>query len=206
MSALTTPQLLDIITALYDAGLGIETWERALDKLAAAFGAVSANLALQWGDPNRAQKVVAVGVDDATVDSYERHYAILNPIFSAVPRVPVGAPFTDGMVASRDVTLHSGFYNDWARPNGLDQGLFAVLVRDGVVNDTICITHSSHEGDFEEEQLELHSLLVPHLQRATQADIRMADAISGAGVVAALNSLRGGEECRAAAGFHAPGR
>jgi DNA-binding CsgD family transcriptional regulator len=201
MSDLTTRQLLGVIGTFYDAGLGTESWEHALNMLAAAFGAVSANLALLWGDPSKAQKVVSVGVDSGAVDTYERRYGLLNPVSAAIPRLPVGAPFTDGMVSPRDVTLRGEFYNDWARPNGLEQGLFAVLVRDGVVNGSICISRSSREGDFDGDQLDLLSLLAPHLQRATQADICLADAIKAAGVVAALNNLREGVVLVAADGI-----
>jgi hypothetical protein len=78
--------------------LGTGSWEHALGTLAIGFGVRSVNLALQWQDPGRASKVLAIGVDDTAIDSYERHYAYLNPLFPVVPRVPVGVPLTDAMV------------------------------------------------------------------------------------------------------------
>src|ERR1700719_4124242 len=108
----TASQLVDLTGTLYDAGLGTSSWAHALDKLAAAFGGLSANLAFRSSVPDNTSKVVAIGVDDSAVESFEQHYAFLNPIFSAIPRLPVGAPFTDAMVAPREATRRGEFYND----------------------------------------------------------------------------------------------
>jgi DNA-binding CsgD family transcriptional regulator len=88
--------------------------------------------------------------------------------------------------------LKGEFYNDWARPNGLHSGLFAVLMRDSAVNGSVCLTAGSLDRDFDAEDLKFLSMLVPHLQRATQADTCIADAIRGAGAAAALSGLRQG--------------
>jgi len=169
-------RLLDLVAAFYDAGLGLGSWQDALDKLAVVFGAASANLVLQGSEQGGTPEIVAIGVDEAGVEIYVQHYAVLNPVFPAVLRVPVGAPFTDSMVASRDVTLRSEFYNDWAHPNGLDQCLFSVLIREGALNGSVCVSRSAREGEFEQPHIELLALLVSHLQRAAYAQIRLAQA------------------------------
>ena len=48
MPAPSAAQVLDVVEALYDAGLGSRTWGDALARLAALFGTGHANLVLRF--------------------------------------------------------------------------------------------------------------------------------------------------------------
>lgn len=159
-----------LIGAIYDAAVDVGLWPAALRQIADAYGAPSAGLAGQgrassdcWGIMER--------LDPAAVERYCSYYHSVNPIWSRVPRTPVGTVQIDSMVMPKNEFVRTEFYNDYLKPLGIGSMLNAVVLLD---DDAQTVLTVQGREEFEADDIRLHRLLAPHLQRAAEINRKLA--------------------------------
>lgn len=198
---MTVEDYADLVGCIYDAALDPQRWPQTLERLAGAVGATAAGLMLT--DPVRQRlAAVSVGVSPDAMEAYNRYYWRIDPLAPFVARMPTGLMFTDRSVVPRSALERTELHNDWAQPHGVEDSVFAVLMRDGSTFGAFCLGAPKRANAYDHpDSLRLLQLLVPHLQRAAQAQWALESAVAGRTVAfAALARLRHGVVLLAASG------
>ncbi|QGZ59948.1 helix-turn-helix transcriptional regulator [Paraburkholderia acidiphila] len=184
-------QLSTVIASLYDAGLEPERWPTALESFVGFLGVMHAHL---WRGhaTARLRSVGWAGTAPRFVRAYEEHYVRMDP-FAAARTWPSGTILTDPMVTARAEIERSEFFQDWARPQGMNTAVGANVALDGRNVAVLVATRRRRDGDFGQKDLDLLAGLLPHFQRA----MRMNSRLCGISVVehaasAALDALSHG--------------
>jgi DNA-binding CsgD family transcriptional regulator len=182
-------RLTSLIEAIYDAAADPTRWSNALCLLADAYGASAAALGRQGDAPGEFWGV-APRNDPAFLHNYVSYYHSVNPIWQRVPSTPAGTVQTDSMVMPRSEFVRTEFYNDYLLPHGIASMLNAVVsLEEG--RQTVVTIHGQRE--FEPDQIKLHRRLAPHLERAVQLNIKLANLeMVQTASVEALNQLEQG--------------
>ncbi len=64
--------------------------------------------------------------------------------------------------------MHRQIFNEWFKPQRAEAMIGAKLFIEGPVSTFLGLVRPYSRGDFEEDDIKLFALLVPHLQRAVQ--------------------------------------
>ena len=181
--------LASLIAAIYEAGMDFNLWPYALGRIASAFGVSSASMARQGRTPSECWGF-AVGIDPIIPENYLKYYHRVDPLWQITSSAPAGTVQTDTMVIPRSELVRTEFFNDFLLPQGVEGLLNAVvLVEDG--RQSIVTLHGDRQ--FDESHVALYKLLVPHLQRAVQINIKLARAeLNHSASVETLNRLEEG--------------
>jgi DNA-binding CsgD family transcriptional regulator/PAS domain-containing protein len=164
-----------LLFAIYAAVTDPGEWGVALDEIASALGATGCGIMITHPKRNEIM-AKSVGTDPASMEAYNEYFGRLDPSPSALAQVPVGEVVVRQQLVSPDVVAHSEFYNDWAHPNSLGDGVFSVLTRDGDSTSWICVAAKARLDPFgTPSRIRLLQTLVPHLQQAIQVQIRLSE-------------------------------
>ena len=181
--------LASLIAAIYEAGMDFSLWPYVLGRIASAFGVASASMARQGRTPSECWGF-AVGIDPIIPENYFKYYYGVDPLWQGMMSMPAGTVHTDTMVVPRRELVRTEFFNDFLVPQTIDGLINAVvLVEDG--RQSIVTLHGNKQ--FDEGHVALYKLLVPHLQRAVQINIKLARAeLNHIASVETLNHLEEG--------------
>ena len=181
-----------LVDAIYDAGLHPEKWRHALEQLTAAIGANVADFKLI--DPPRARFTVhSIGLHPEKIDRYLEYYGKIDPVVPATERKPMGAITLDREVVPKDWLMRTEFYNDWVRPQDFHDCAVLTLVRDETRVGVLCLAAPERAEAFGPQSLDLLQRLTPHLQRATEVTLKLAESeVFRIAALEALDSLREG--------------
>jgi hypothetical protein len=181
--------LASLIAAIYEAGMDFNLWPYALGRIASAFGVPSASMARQGKIPSECWGAT-VGVDPTMAENYLKYYYGVDLLWQGVTSMPAGTVHTDTMVIPRRELVRTEFFNDFLVPQTIDGLINAiVLVEDG--RQSVVTLHGDKQ--FDEGHVALYKLLVPHLQRAVQINIKLARAeLNHIASVETLNHLEEG--------------
>jgi DNA-binding CsgD family transcriptional regulator len=169
--ALHQDELLNLIDAIYGAGMDAGRWPAVLQQVADAFCAGEASLSAV--SSNAVPWLVAPRTDPNYLQSYAAHYHPLNLFWQRMTQLPVGTAVTNAMVMPVETLRTSEFYNDWSRPQGYLAVMGAtLLVEDGWRVEFVM----PGKKDFGREHLKLYRAIAPHLTRAMQMQQRLARA------------------------------
>ncbi|HEX8048838.1 helix-turn-helix transcriptional regulator [Rhizobium sp.] len=160
----------NLISAIYDAAVDFNRWPDALRLIAETCGARAVVLTRQ-GDRSAQSWSIAPLCDPTYFESYANHYHQINPIWHRMTASQAGAVQTDEMVMSKRDFCRTEFYNDFLVPQHLGSILNAVVLKeDG--RQTALAVHRKEE--FGPEHIQLFRCLVPHVKRAVQLNIKIA--------------------------------
>jgi DNA-binding CsgD family transcriptional regulator len=153
-----------LVSGVYNAALDPLSWNKTLKDIVAAFDGGCGALLV------RAQQScqtlhASVGWDHASVASYNAYYGRLDPFASAIERMPVGNVFRCSEIVAPDEQRRSEFFNDWAGPNEVGDGVLASLVQNGG-NIVWLGIGGGFRSSADTDKIRLLRLLVPHLQQA----------------------------------------
>jgi DNA-binding CsgD family transcriptional regulator len=177
------------IKSIYDAALDWHAWPAALDGLADAVKASAA----QFGSYNAAThslQTVMPRIDPGYAKSFVEYWASRNTVWQQSSVVPVGEVMRPEMFFAPGGWRRTDFFNEWYRPQRLDSLIGTNLLVEGPVSTVVSILRKE---PFTRAEIELFALLIPHVQRAVQLQLRLAaleDQQSGSAEV--LNRLRQG--------------
>jgi DNA-binding CsgD family transcriptional regulator/PAS domain-containing protein len=163
----------DLIVTLYDAGVEPEQWPAALEQFAELFGASYGGLVLA-GPNGQIEQIGALRSDPSYSRSYGEHYWRMDPVMPTVIAAAPGTMLTDVMVISKAALERTEFHHDWVRPQGYYSVLAANFIREGNCAGAAALSRGRQEPDFEQNDLDLLTVLIPHLQRSMRMHLRLA--------------------------------
>src|SRR5205823_8151447 len=117
----------------------------------------------------------SAGIDPAAIDAYNKHYGRLDPIRPAVELKSAGTIITDRDIVSKDWLTRTEFYNDWVRPQDFHDCTMLKLFRDSTGAGVICLAAPEWADGFATRSSELLRQLMPHLARAAQITLKIAE-------------------------------
>lgn len=165
-------KLLDLI---YSAPGDPARWMELMVALAAQFRAEGAHI-IQLNPNTRYQLAASTGVPEDGLRSYESYYGALDP-WGIVGR----QKFQEGVVwwgedwVPHQAMLQTEFYNDFGKKFAIFHEVGACLLKDGPNVAAITFHRSQKFTAFDEPDMRLLGLIVPHLQRALRLHSKMID-------------------------------
>jgi PAS domain-containing protein len=162
--------LNDAIKSIYDAALDWHAWPAALNGLADAVKASAA----QFGSYNAAThslQMVMPRIDPDYATSFVEYWASRNTVWQQSSVVPVGQVMRPEMFFAPGGWRRTDFFNEWYHPQRLDSLIGTNLLVEGPVSTVVSVLRKE---PFARAEIELFTLLIPHVQRAVQLQLRLA--------------------------------
>lgn len=183
----------EIAAGAYEAALDAALWPGIVERLRAAFGALSANITVY--DPGCQHGfVVNAGSDPAMIESYVAYYVKTDPRPTMIARSPLlGRAITRTALLPDAVMVRTELYADWLRPQGIWHGLVAATACGDELFSGVALSRERHQDEFGKDSLTALEALLPHFGRAIRTSCRLAQAEARAtGVEGLLARLRDG--------------
>jgi len=150
-----------LIAGIYAGVMAPEQWDVTLAAVGCAVGAHTAALVISDGD---SRTIKHAQIPDAAAKSYAAHYDRLDHVLSAVERGPLRAVRTGAELMWPHQRCE--FQTDWARPNGLEDGMFVRLTAGPSVTSLAIATVKRPDRLDSPDRIALINRLVLHLQQA----------------------------------------
>lgn len=165
-----------LIDSIHDAGLGRLSWTEVLLAMAERIGAQIVTLRVGalgsgWSLDDWS------GIDPPFRRTYIDHYGALDPLSSFTAKYQPGAVVTDAMIVSRSILLRSEFYQDWARPQGLNHYAGASLSIGNGIGGVLSAGRGS-VAPYRLQDMNVLASLMPHIRNA----VRTGHHLQGIGV------------------------
>lgn len=169
----TLEQFAELVADVYDAALDPALWEKTLRQIAAAAGGEVGALCVNDRQRPPRSQFITVNLDPIPKRNYEEYYGRLNPLTPILARTPVGV-IVSCRAHTTDATRRGEFYTDWVRPSELGDDALGVNILDSADGSCALYIAPPSRSDLfaTPEEQRLVRLLVPHLQRAMQAQLR----------------------------------
>lgn len=162
-------ELLDTITAFYDAVTQPDAWTRAVEQLRVLFNAEGANFGIY--DPSSPTPIIAANCgawNDKVMAAYVNDFMPLDPAPARYGRLPAGKVVSSAQLFPADFVRTSVFCNEFLRPIRATECLAGRLV--DIPNGLSLVSlHRDHDRNpFTPEDARRLDILMPHLARAFQ--------------------------------------
>jgi DNA-binding CsgD family transcriptional regulator len=180
MRAVREADVLDLVDRIYAAGMSFDLWPQALTRMADVFGGLEAALGAEA--PHAIPWLAAPRTDPEFLRRYQAYHP-LNDYFHALVRRGAGNLATDRMVMPRDELEKSVFHNEWSKPQGYVTKLGGTILAEHGWRTVLTLTGRE---DFGRDELQLLQQFAPHLKRAVQLNIRLAQGDINTSVTARL--------------------
>jgi DNA-binding CsgD family transcriptional regulator len=155
-------ELLSLVGEIYDAALDDSRWTSTLGSIVGLAGGQGGGL-VRIGGAGGAVISHSVGVDLSYVRSYIETYEPFDPS-RAVLHAPVGQIQTIGDWIDVDEFRTTMFYNEWTRPQGLEDAANILLEKSSDGISRLSIMKAG--GPVDRRMYQVISHLTPHMQRA----------------------------------------
>jgi DNA-binding CsgD family transcriptional regulator/PAS domain-containing protein len=174
-------RLSALIGRIYDAALDPASWVDVLDQTARFVGGPAASL--YYRDAERNLDVAyQSGIDPRYVKLYIDSYTKLDPTTIGYFFAKLEEPTATADVIPYDEFLHTRFYKEWARPQGLVDTANAVLERSATTAACFVVFRHERDGVIDDEARRRMRLVIPHIRRAALIgkviDLKKAEAAS----------------------------
>jgi hypothetical protein len=165
---------VELIGLIYEAALDPTVWPRVADRLADLCGATSAHF---LGQNFKTFQVtnIAPRATPEIMRSYADHWVYHNPMSVSVRRVPTGVAYSYDRLMPRRELVRTAFFNEFCLPGGMAQALGTILHADESSITGAALYRPAGKEPFDPSDEKLLASLSPHLQRAVQLNIRLAD-------------------------------
>lgn len=164
-------QLLHTIEAIYDAGLDEAQWTIALERLSDLLGCTGTTVAFQ-DSSGRFPAYHSVRCLSDLHHAYAEHYRRIDPVLAFVSRAAPGV-YIDRMILPKTELRRLEIHSDFGIPNDMDSVMQAFAFRSAAGAGFVAAGRSVRAGDFEAEHVQTMGLLLPHLERAMQMQLRL---------------------------------
>ena len=166
--------ILWLVGEIYQAALEPGRWPALLESIGDLFGGAAGIMAV-LAPPTGPTFAATACLDPALLTTLAQRHADpdTNPTLGRILRLPVGQPAIGAKFHDGQEFLRSAAYNDMLRPQGLQDGAAALLLRepDHVVTWNVMQPAGAEPMGRPEEDLLL--VLTPHLRRAAQLLLRL---------------------------------
>jgi DNA-binding CsgD family transcriptional regulator len=163
--------LSDLVAAIHGAASAPDAWGAVLHSIQRATGAELGGLIIE-GSGQAPDIIATTGVDPAMLAGYKSYYSRLDPIMPALLRKPEGLVITQQMVIDQADMRRTEFYNDWLRPQQVDDCL-AVTIAGGPRPSVLAFAVPARVSRFDPQAARLLRLLVPHLRIAVRTHLHL---------------------------------
>jgi hypothetical protein len=162
----TTTQVSDLIAGIYDAALAPEKWTAVLQDTCNHVGGAAAMLFEHDAIFLEGRRLRAWNDDPHYTEVYFSQYLDLNPSSRPQGDVPLGLATSISGLVGVSVMQSSEFYNDWMKPQGYVDNIFANLLKSATRAATIGIARGRSNGLATPAALGRMQDLVGHFGRA----------------------------------------
>ncbi|MEJ2399688.1 MAG: LuxR C-terminal-related transcriptional regulator [Gammaproteobacteria bacterium] len=172
----------ELVSNIYDAAMDATLWPVFIERLTLALNAHSGLLRIQDLQVNEVGPYVTHGVNPEYQQKYVEYYIHDDPLIDAAAQHPIGTPLQTAIFLPKSFRK-TEFYNDYNHPQGMDQIIGGLLVKDESRIALIGVHRRDRVGSYEQQEVRLVELLIPHLQRAFQVNshlFQLKDGISAA--------------------------
>jgi DNA-binding CsgD family transcriptional regulator len=157
----------ELIGLIYDTSLDPGQWPSVLGRTARFVPGLSATLFSK----DASSKTGNIYYDDGVLEPrykqlYFEKYIQIDPYNNAHVFAEIEEPFSTADLIPYAEFLHSRFYQEWARPQGLVDLVGAVLDKSATSAALFGVFRHERDGMVDDEVLRRMRLIVPHLRRA----------------------------------------
>lgn len=169
---------LRLVDTIYDAALDASRWDGVIAGIVHALGGRGGALLVYEAGTRRILNVSNIGVDDPHVRIYNEYYWKLDPIAPALEAAADGAVLPHHEIIPRGQARQTEFYNDFAFPFDIGDGLAArLLVEPGRIAWLNICGHLKASSFAAPTQVELLRSLLPHLQRSLRIQMLLGNLV-----------------------------
>lgn len=172
--------LLHLVELVYASVGEPGLWPEFLSGFAHATGGIATAFFQQDDRDALASMRMWTGIDAPFVDSFERHYAAINPWMRHRPELHAPGVVAASHELCPPAVLHrSAYFREWLAPQGLAHALGAIVLQEGGVSTVLTSLRSPRAGEPSADEIRFVQRLLPHLQRGAQLHFRMMDLETG---------------------------
>ena len=162
-----------LLDSIYAAGEDHRQWQTVIAALADHLGGIGGALHAGRLDGTGFSFGSSYRVDPEALAAYADYYYSVNPLNSALSRIPVGVAVPDQQLAtSRD--LERSEFHDYARRFDIRGSMTVVVERDSHYEACLGVVRGLRSEVFSDEQVSFVQRLAPHIQRAIGLNQRLA--------------------------------
>lgn len=185
-------QLSGLIGGIYDAALEPLHWPLVLGNVAQFVGGPSATLFSKDASSKTGGAFYDFGVDDHYRQSYFEHYIKLDPATTGHFVASIEEPVATADLMPYEEFLHSRFYLEWARPQGLVDFIASVLDKSVTSAAIFGVFRHERNGVVDDETRRRMRLIAPHIRRSVLIgrliDLKSVEAENFSGVLDSLSA------------------
>jgi DNA-binding CsgD family transcriptional regulator len=170
-------QLSDLISIVYDAAIDQSLWENAIEGVAYFVGGAGAGLFHKDVDAQHVSAPHRFGI------VWPLPVALFRQIYPAAVGhflAEIEQPIATADLMPYDELTETGFYQEWARPQGLVDFVSAVLDRSATSVAMFGVFRHQRDGFVDDETRHRMRLIAPHIRRAVliarMFDLKLAEA------------------------------
>jgi len=156
-----------------------------LEQLREVARAPTINLALEElpGRKGGILTLGSIGLDPAFNRSYNEYYGERNPaLVCGAHLFRAGQAYRDEELCPQEELYRTEFYNDWIAQQGMSHALFGAVLKTKRLVAFANLVRYKGAPPFDEDDLDLLRLLNPHLLKAVQPHLTLAQRLSVPGV------------------------
>jgi DNA-binding CsgD family transcriptional regulator len=163
----------ELIAGIYDAALGVLTWEEVLVALAGATGCRQTGLEVHDPYTGVIERRTPLCAPEYQA-SYRAYWGEQVSLYRKTDRFPLGRVFRSAEIFDMNAYRQSAFYNDWWRPQGTGgDTLLANVVTDGRATAVLAAYKPYAAPHFTDKEQRLFKLAVQHFIRAIEIHRRL---------------------------------
>ncbi len=172
--AIKLDQFSELINYIYDAALGMATWEEVLTELTAAFDGVTAAILVAKPGSNYILTTLNTGPDSEAIRNYNNYYGRFDETAAKIQQSRIGTILRNEQILTPPELRHSKFFNEWyrswAKPRDIGNFIVSNMVRkEDKVNWLVITFSTSRRQSFSTtERIKLMRQFLPHIQKAVQ--------------------------------------
>lgn len=166
-----TPEATDLLGKIYAAALEPDKWPDVVAGLTAWVGGEAGCIQVRRAHPVQGISAITTGSDPVFQRAYLEYYFRVDPHLERVSALRPGKVLLSREVIADEELFATEYYNDYCRPQRLNDLQGAVLIRDGARFVTFA-TLSSRRRRFDDTTRARLDAIVPHLARAMALTLR----------------------------------
>lgn len=160
---------------IYEAAVLPELWQDAVVELCAVFNLSVAHI-LGWDSAAGADKLTIVSPRGLELRAdYHQYYGGIDPRLQLTASFAIGEIFRCHRHLTNAFVDHNEFYQDFLIPRVGRYSMGAALMREGGIEFQLGMTRAAEFGEFDDEDRNILTRLMPHLCRALAMTMRLQE-------------------------------
>ncbi|MHC4434438.1 MAG: helix-turn-helix transcriptional regulator, partial [Planctomycetota bacterium] len=159
---------LALIDQIYGAALEPDRWPTLLEEVSGIMNATGALLTHRDFELVHHSAVASYNLDPAAFIDYGQYFIKQDVWAHYAANEPVGSVFTSETIIPDEELLRHEFYNDFLRKADIRHSCGLVLEQSEKAFCTLGLYRSHRQEDFQKDEIETASLILPHLSRSVQ--------------------------------------